>query len=33
MPDLNPHVIGAVGSIVCFIAAVILLNIIFPEEK
>ena len=30
--EFDPHVIGAVGSIVVFIATVILLNFIFPEE-
>lgn len=27
------HIIGAVCSIGCFIATVIILNIIFPQEK
>lgn len=32
LDSLDPHVIGAVCSIGCFIAAIVLLNFIFPEE-
>lgn len=32
MSDLM-HVIGAIGSILCFVAVVIILNVIFPPEK